>query len=114
MNVELFSCVELNYSSQQCANSLEQAKKLDYGILVKNFFKYTKGNGKIYSLNYHNVDFSIAVSLWCSTHEEKAPKEFVGFIKDLFVPKKKTYQREIEVDGYSIDWIPTERNLPQK
>lgn len=109
MNDELISSEEVDYSSQQCANILEQAKRLDYGILVKNYFKYTKGNGKIYSLNYHNIDFSISVSLWCSTHEEKAPKEFVDFIQDLFVPKKKSYQRVIEVDGYSIDWIPTEK-----
>lgn len=109
MNDELISSEEVDYSSQQCANILEQTKCLDYGTLVKKYFKYTKGNGKIYFLNYHNIDFSIVVSLWCSIHEEKAPKEFVDFIKDLFVPKKKSYQRVIEVDGYSIDWIPTEK-----
>lgn len=65
------------------ANFVERAKSLNFNNLT-NYFKYSKGSGKIYALEYRNVDFSISVSLWCSDNKEKAPKEFVDFIDEIF------------------------------
>ncbi len=112
MNNELVSSEEIN--NIDCKTILEQVQRIDFTNLVRKYFKYSKGHGKVYSLKYHNLDFSISVSLWCSTHEERTPKEFVDFIKDIFVPKKKPYQRVIEVDGHPIEGIPTERFPKEK
>ena len=109
MNNELISSEELN--NVACNEIFEQAKKIDYTNLVRKYFKYSKGNGKIYSLKYQNLDFSVSVSLWCSTHEERRPKEFVDFIKVIFNPPPKKYNRVYEVEGYPIDDIPIKEEL---
>ena len=49
-----------------------------------NYFKYSKGTGKIYALEYRNVDFSISASLWCPDKKEKCPEEFVSLIDEIF------------------------------
>ena len=94
-----------------CSKIFEQAKKIDYTNLVRKYFKYSKGHRKIYSLKYQNLDFSVSVSLWCSTHEERAPKEFVDFINSIFNSPLKKYNRVHEVEGYPIDDIPTKEEL---
>lgn len=65
------------------ANFVERAKSLNFNNLT-NYFKYSKGSGKIYALEYRNVDFSISVSLWCSDNKDKCPKEFVSLIDEIF------------------------------
>lgn len=62
---------------------VERAKSLDFNKLT-NYFKYSKGTGKIYALEYRNVDFSISVSLWCSDNKDKCPEEFVSLIDEIF------------------------------
>ena len=62
---------------------VERAKSLDFNKLT-NYFKYSKGSGKIYALEYRNVDFSISVSLWCSDNKDKCPEEFVSLIDEIF------------------------------
>lgn len=62
---------------------VERAKSLDFNKLT-NYFKYSKGTGKVYALEYRNVDFSISVSLWCSDNKDKCPKEFVSLIDEIF------------------------------
>ena len=62
---------------------VERAKSLNFNNLT-NYFKYSKGSGKIYALEYRNVDFSISVSLWCSDNKDKCPKEFVSLIDEIF------------------------------
>lgn len=65
------------------ANFVERAKSLNFNNLT-NYFKYSKGSGKIYALEYRNVDFSISVSLWCSDNKDKCPEEFVSLIDEIF------------------------------
>ncbi len=62
---------------------VERAKSLDFNKLI-NYFKYSKGTGKIYALEYRNVDFSISASLWCPDKKEKCPEEFVSLIDEIF------------------------------
>jgi len=62
---------------------VERAKSLDFNKLT-NYFKYSKGTGKVYALEYRNVDFSISASLWCPDKKEKCPKEFVSLIDEIF------------------------------
>ena len=62
---------------------VERAKSLDFNKLT-NYFKYSKGTGKVYALEYRNVDFSISTSLWCPDKKEKCPKEFVSLIDEIF------------------------------
>lgn len=62
---------------------VERAKALDFNKLT-NYFKYSKGTGKVYALEYRNVDFSISASLWCPDKKEKCPKDFVSLIDEIF------------------------------
>ncbi|MBB5225206.1 hypothetical protein DYE50_04955 [Treponema ruminis] len=62
---------------------VERAKSLDFNKLT-NYFKYSKGTGKVYALEYRNVDFSISASLWCPDKKEKCPKDFVSLIDEIF------------------------------
>ncbi len=69
--------------SKQWEVFFKRAKTLNFNNLTE-YFKYSKGTGKIYALEYKNIDFSISASLWCSDNKEKAPKEFVDFIDEIF------------------------------
>ena len=84
---------------------VERAKSLDFNKLT-NYFKYSKGSGKIYALEYRNVDFSISVSLWCSDNKDKCPEEFVSLIDEIFEYAENLPENCISFGSFRMVGVP--------
>ncbi|MDY6397880.1 MAG: hypothetical protein SPL22_09110 [Treponema sp.] len=84
---------------------VERAKSLDFNKLT-NYFKYSKGSGKIYALEYRNVDFSISVSLWCSDNKDKCPEEFVSLIDEIFEYAASLSENCISFGSFRMVGVP--------